>query len=103
MEAPSIGTRPSTALAMNPDPLTLADLFPPTNPANEAALVALETHVKQGSDLPAPAVIMRFMPVGNTAVLKQNVFRLAAASPFEVVVRNLRKKLGLRATDPLFT
>ncbi|KAJ7686664.1 ubiquitin-like autophagy protein Apg12-domain-containing protein [Mycena rosella] len=86
-----------------PLPATLADLFPPINPANEAALAALGMHSKQGSDAPAPAVILRFMPVGNTPVLKQNVFRLAAASPFEVVVRNLRKKLGLKAQDPLFT
>ncbi|KAJ7485363.1 ubiquitin-like autophagy protein Apg12-domain-containing protein [Mycena latifolia] len=94
MEAPAI-----SGTSMNP--LTLENLFPPTNPANDAGFAALKTHIKQGSDSPAPAVILRFMPVGNTPVLKQNVFRLAAASPFEVVVRNLRKKLGLKPQDPL--
>lgn len=78
-----------------------ADLLPPTYPANEAGLAALEAHiVKQTSD-PANAVILRFMPVGGAPVLKQNVFRLAAASPFQVVIRNLRKKLGMKAQEPL--
>ncbi|KAJ7892761.1 ubiquitin-like protein Atg12 [Mycena olivaceomarginata] len=43
------------------------------------------------------------MPVGNTPVLKQNLFRLAATLPFQSVVSNLKKKLGMKAGDPLFT
>ncbi|KAJ7158351.1 ubiquitin-like autophagy protein Apg12-domain-containing protein [Mycena crocata] len=43
------------------------------------------------------------MAVGNAPVLKQTVLRLAAASPFQVVIRNLRKKLGMKAQDSLFT
>ncbi|KAJ7359249.1 ubiquitin-like autophagy protein Apg12-domain-containing protein, partial [Mycena albidolilacea] len=41
--------------------------------------------------------------VGNTPVLKQNLFRLAATLPFQSVVSNLKKKLGMKAGDPLFT
>ncbi|KAJ7108478.1 ubiquitin-like autophagy protein Apg12-domain-containing protein [Mycena epipterygia] len=95
------GAPPTTA--MNSQPLALADPFPPTTPANDAGLTALETHVKQGLDAVAPPVIMRFMPVGNTPVLSPNVFRLPAASLFQVVVRSLRKKLGMKQGEPLFT
>jgi hypothetical protein len=44
---------------------------------------------------------MGFMPVGNTPVLKQNLFRLAATLPFQSVVSNLKKKLGMKVGDPL--
>ncbi|KAJ7754440.1 ubiquitin-like autophagy protein Apg12-domain-containing protein [Mycena metata] len=73
-----------------------------TSPSPDA-LAALEAHTAQRAADASGAVVMRFMPVGNAPVLKQNVFRLAAASPFLVVVRNLRKKLGMGAGEALFT
>ncbi|KAF7360373.1 Ubiquitin-like protein ATG12 [Mycena venus] len=62
----------------------------------------LKLHVADASSSSA-AVVMRFMPVGNTPVLKQNVFRIAAASLFQAVIRSLKKKLGMKDGDPLFT
>ncbi|KAJ7033735.1 ubiquitin-like autophagy protein Apg12-domain-containing protein [Mycena alexandri] len=67
------------------------------------AVTALEAHTAQRAADASGAVVMRFMPVGNVPVLKQNVFRLAAASSFSVVVRNLRKKLGMGPGEALLT
>ncbi|KAJ7701610.1 ubiquitin-like protein Atg12 [Mycena olivaceomarginata] len=43
------------------------------------------------------------MPVGNTPVLKQKLMKGAATSYFQDAVRNLKKKLGMKAGEPLFT
>lgn len=85
-------------------------LFPltpiPQTCPDEAALAALQKHVKKSTEDASSSkskVLLRFQPVsgGNTPVLKQNVFKLAAGSPFQVVTRNLKKKLGMKEEDPL--
>ncbi|KAF7340736.1 hypothetical protein MSAN_02101900 [Mycena sanguinolenta] len=75
--------------------------LPQTMPDADA-LAALETHVAaSASPASAAPVIMRFMPVGNTPVLKQKLMKGAATSYFQDVVRNLKKKLGMKAGDPI--
>jgi hypothetical protein len=68
-------------------------LFPltsiPQTCPDEAALAALQKHVNKSTEDASSSkskVLLRFQPVsgGNTPVLKQNVFKLAAGSPFQV-------------------
>ncbi|KAJ7892764.1 hypothetical protein B0H14DRAFT_3427700 [Mycena olivaceomarginata] len=94
---------PGQLMAGTPLDLLVLGQLPQTGP-DEAALTALKTHVAEASTGGASAlqVVMRFMPVGNTPVLKQNLFRLAATLPFQSVVSNLKKKLGMKVGDPLF-
>ncbi|KIJ47440.1 hypothetical protein M422DRAFT_100603, partial [Sphaerobolus stellatus SS14] len=48
-------------------------------------------------------VAIRFKAVGNVPIMKSNLFRTTAGNRFQAVIHFLRKELGLKATDPLFT
>ncbi|KIJ47473.1 hypothetical protein M422DRAFT_59511 [Sphaerobolus stellatus SS14] len=48
-------------------------------------------------------VVVRFKAVGNVPIMKSNFFRITAGNRFQAVIQFLRKELGLKATDPLFT
>ncbi|KAF8135988.1 ubiquitin-like autophagy protein Apg12-domain-containing protein [Mycena galopus ATCC 62051] len=87
--------------SLDPQLLFSTDL-PQTGP-DKAALSALETHVANASGASKAHVIMHFKAVGATPVLKQKVMKLSAGSHFQAVTRNLKKLLGMKQGDPLFT
>ncbi|KAI0001161.1 ubiquitin-like autophagy protein Apg12-domain-containing protein, partial [Russula vinacea] len=62
-------------------------------------LAALESYKKKD---PAK-VVVRFKAVGNAPIMKQNFFRVTVSNHFQAVIQFLRKELGWRAGEPLFT
>ncbi|KAH9831366.1 autophagy protein 12 [Rhodofomes roseus] len=44
-----------------------------------------------------------FKAVGNAPIMKQNLYKINALNPFRAVIRFLRKQLGWKAQEPLFT
>ncbi|KAF8518653.1 autophagy protein 12 [Hysterangium stoloniferum] len=60
---------------------------------------ALETYKKKDSS----KIVVRFKAVGNAPIMKQNFYKITAANRFQAVIQFLRKELGWKATDPLFT
>ncbi|KAI4517058.1 APG12-domain-containing protein [Schizophyllum commune] len=65
----------------------------------EEALKALETYKKKD---PAK-VVVRFKAVGNAPIMKQNFYKITSSNRFQAVIQFLRKELGWKAGDPLFT
>ncbi|CAL1711027.1 unnamed protein product [Somion occarium] len=63
------------------------------------ALDALETYKKKD----ASKVVVRFKAVGNAPIMKQNLYKITASNRFQAVIQFLRKELGWKAGDPLFT
>ncbi|CAG7848936.1 Ubiquitin-like protein ATG12 {ECO:0000256/RuleBase:RU361201} [Serendipita indica DSM 11827] len=63
------------------------------------ALEALQTYKQR--DL--TKVVVRFKAVGNAPIMKQNFFKITASNRFQAVVQFLRKELGWKPSDPLFT
>ncbi|EIN05618.1 APG12-domain-containing protein [Punctularia strigosozonata HHB-11173 SS5] len=63
------------------------------------ALDALETYKKKDPS----KVIVRFKAVGNAPIMKQNFYKITASNRFQAVIQFLRKELGWKAGDPLFT
>ncbi|KAL4080120.1 ubiquitin-like autophagy protein Apg12-domain-containing protein [Scleroderma yunnanense] len=63
------------------------------------ALQALETYKKKDPS----KVVVRFKAVGNAPIMKQNFYKITAANRFQAVIQFLRKELGWKAGDPLFT
>jgi len=63
------------------------------------ALDALETYKKKD----ASKVVVRFKAVGNAPIMRQNFYKITASNRFQAVIQFLRKELGWRAGDPLFT
>jgi ubiquitin-like protein ATG12 len=45
---------------------------------------------------------VRFQALGSAPILKQKVFKISASSRFSVVLKFLRKKVGVRDGDGLF-
>ncbi|KAJ7139023.1 ubiquitin-like autophagy protein Apg12-domain-containing protein [Mycena epipterygia] len=66
---------------------------------NEEALAALETYKKRDPS----KVVVRFKAVGNAPIMKQNFYKITASNRFQAVIQFLRKELGWKAGDPLFT
>ncbi|KAI0067020.1 APG12-domain-containing protein [Artomyces pyxidatus] len=62
-------------------------------------LEALEAYKKKD---PAK-VIVRFKAVGNAPIMKQNFFKVTVSNRFQAVIQFLRKELGWKAGEPLFT
>ncbi|KAI0916217.1 Ubiquitin-like protein [Taiwanofungus camphoratus] len=60
---------------------------------------ALETYKKKDS----LKVVVRFKAVGNAPIMKQNFYKITASNRFQAVIQFLRKELGWKAGDPLFT
>ncbi|KAF9497030.1 APG12-domain-containing protein [Pleurotus eryngii] len=69
------------------------------NQIPEEAISALETYKKKD---PAK-VVVRFKAVGNAPIMKQNFYKITASNRFQAVIQFLRKELGWKTGDPLFT
>ncbi|KAF9514576.1 hypothetical protein BS47DRAFT_1328776 [Hydnum rufescens UP504] len=65
----------------------------------EPALEALAAYKRRDGS----KVIVRFRAVGNAPIMKQNYYKITASNPFQTVIQFLRKELGWKPTDPLFT
>ncbi|KAI0087181.1 APG12-domain-containing protein [Irpex rosettiformis] len=92
----SLGSRPNGPPRSIPPAWTsTADL----GPNMQEALDALETYKKKD---PAK-VVVRFKAVGNAPIMKQNLYKITASNRFQTVIQFLRKELGWKAGDPLFT
>ncbi|KAF9788486.1 APG12-domain-containing protein [Thelephora terrestris] len=63
------------------------------------ALNALETYNKKD----ASKVVVRFKAVGNAPIMRQNFYKITASNRFQAVIQFLRRELGWKAGDPLFT
>jgi len=63
------------------------------------ALGALEIYKKKD----ASKVVVRFRAVGNAPIMRQNFYKITASNRFQAVIQFLRKELGWKAGDPLFT
>jgi len=63
------------------------------------ALEALEAYKRRDGS----KVIVRFRAVGNAPIMKQNYYKITASNRFQTVIQFLRKELGWKPTDPLFT
>jgi len=48
-------------------------------------------------------VVVRFKAVGNAPIMRQNFYKITASNRFQAVIQFLRKELGWKAGDPLFT
>ncbi|KAI5122828.1 hypothetical protein M0805_003123 [Coniferiporia weirii] len=64
-----------------------------------AALSALETY--KARDI--SKVVVRFKAVGNAPIMKQNFYKITASNRFQTVIQFLRKELGWKSGDALFT
>lgn len=62
-------------------------------------LNALETYRKKDPS----KVVVRFKAVGNAPIMKQNFFKVTVSNRFQAVIQFLRKELGWKAGEPLFT
>ncbi|KZV75714.1 autophagy protein 12 [Peniophora sp. CONT] len=51
----------------------------------------------------ATKVVVLFKAVGNAPVMLRNDFNISASNPFQAIVVFLRKHIGWRVQDPLFT
>jgi hypothetical protein len=49
------------------------------------------------------SVVVRFKAVGNAPIMKQNFYKITASNRFQAVIQFLRKELGWKSSDPLFT
>ncbi|KAH9950719.1 APG12-domain-containing protein [Amylocystis lapponica] len=65
----------------------------------QEATDALESYKKKD----AAKVVVRFKAVGNAPIMRQNFYKITAANRFQAVIQFLRKELGWKAGDPLFT
>ncbi|KAF8880630.1 APG12-domain-containing protein [Infundibulicybe gibba] len=63
------------------------------------ALKSLETYKKKDPS----KVIVRFKAVGNAPIMKQNFYKITSSNRFQAVIQFLRKELGWKSGDPLFT
>ncbi|KAI0254542.1 putative autophagy-related protein 12 [Lactifluus subvellereus] len=90
------------SMALTPDavfspPLTATDSAGDAGLAE--GLAALESYKKKD---PAK-VVVRFKAVGNAPIMKQNFFRVTVSNRFQAVIQFLRKELGWKPGEPLFT
>ncbi|CAI6318818.1 unnamed protein product [Periconia digitata] len=72
-------------------PLTMAASVVLTNLPRDASKA-----LDEAGRLGVEKVTIRLQPIGSAPPLKQRVFKLSASSRFEVIVRQLRKKLGVK-------
>jgi len=66
---------------------------------NPEALSALDTYKVRDTS----KVVVRFKAVGNAPIMKQNFYKITASNRFQTVIQFLRKELGWKSGDPLFT
>ncbi|KIJ49241.1 hypothetical protein M422DRAFT_205458 [Sphaerobolus stellatus SS14] len=81
----------------------LSDVFstaaPNPSTSKGPSMEALESYKRKDTS----KVVVRFKAVGNAPIMKQNFYKITAANRFQAVIQFLRKELGWKATDPLFT
>ncbi|PIL27447.1 hypothetical protein GSI_10596 [Ganoderma sinense ZZ0214-1] len=65
----------------------------------QEAQEALDSYKKKD----ASKVVVRFKAVGNAPIMKQNFYKITASNRFQAVIQFLRKELGWKQGDPLFT
>jgi len=90
-------------MALTPDvlhsPPSLVGLDSAPDAGLAEGLAALESYKKKDS----AKVVVRFKAVGNAPIMKQNFFRVTVSNRFQAVIQFLRKELGWKAGEPLFT
>ncbi|KAH9975439.1 autophagy protein 12 [Lactifluus volemus] len=90
-------------MALTPDAVFLSPPLATADSTSDAGLTeglaALESYKKKD---PAK-VVVRFKAVGNAPIMKQNFFRVTVSNRFQAVIQFLRKELGWKAGEPLFT
>ncbi|KAI0266350.1 autophagy protein 12 [Gloeopeniophorella convolvens] len=74
-------------------------LDPATDSNLAEGLAALESYKKKDP----VKVVVRFKAVGNAPIMKQNFFKVTVSNRFQAVIQFLRKELGWKAGEPLFT
>jgi len=80
--------------------------FPPSwafdepSKTQKQALTALDTYGQKDT---TEKVVVVFKAIGNAPIMRKNLYRVTAANQFQVVIQFLRKQLGWKAGDPLFT
>ncbi|KAJ7621116.1 putative ubiquitin-like modifier [Roridomyces roridus] len=94
-----IGFMAETTTAPSETARQLPWATPESSDVNEDALKALETYKKRDPS----KVVVRFKAVGNAPIMKQNFYKITASNRFQAVIQFLRKELGWKASDPLFT
>ncbi|PAV18005.1 APG12-domain-containing [Pyrrhoderma noxium] len=62
-------------------------------------LTALEAYKARDTS----KVVVRFKAVGNAPIMKQNFYKITASNRFQTVIQFLRKELGWKSGDALFT
>lgn len=91
------------SMALTPDvlhsPPSLVGLDSAADASLAEGLAALESYKKKDS----AKVVVRFKAVGNAPIMKQNFFRVTVSNRFQAVIQFLRKELGWKAGEPLFT
>ncbi|EIW55776.1 APG12-domain-containing protein [Trametes versicolor FP-101664 SS1] len=65
----------------------------------QEAQEALDSYKKKDGN----KVVVRFKAVGNAPIMKQNFYKITASNRFQAVIQFLRKELGWKQGDPLFT
>ncbi|KAI0746706.1 APG12-domain-containing protein [Daedaleopsis nitida] len=65
----------------------------------QEAQEALESYKKKDGN----KVVVRFKAVGNAPIMKQNFYKITASNRFQAVIQFLRKELGWKQGEPLFT
>ncbi|KAG8935003.1 Ubiquitin-like protein [Tulasnella sp. 419] len=66
---------------------------------SSTALEALDAYKRRDGS----KIVVRFKAVGNAPIMKQNFYRITASNRFQAVIQFLRKELGWKSSDPLFT
>jgi len=87
------------SMAMALTPPSLVGLDSAADAGLVEGLAALESYKKKDS----VKVVVRFKAVGNAPIMKQNFFRVTVSNRFQAVIQFLRKELGWKAGEPLFT
>jgi len=67
--------------------------------ASSEALAALETYKQRDTS----KVVVRFKAVGNAPIMKTNFYKITSSNRFQTVIQFLRKELGWKPGDSLFT
>jgi len=89
-------TLPETYRSSSPG-LSLGDAGKPqVNPDAAAALDSYNTR-------DTVKIIVRFKAVGNAPIMRQNFYKITASNRFQTVIHFLRKELGWKTGEPLFT
>ncbi|PWN93493.1 APG12-domain-containing protein [Acaromyces ingoldii] len=69
------------------------------HPYSAASLSALEVYKKRDPS----KIVIRFKAIGSAPQMKNNYFRITSFNRFQAVIQFLRKELGMKQSDALFT